>query len=597
MEIRQVKAFWKLTLLPLMLLAAILALSGSAFSEGASERKRIRIIGTSDLHGKFMPWDYALNAESLSGSMAQLKSAIREYRTDNTLLLDAGDTIQDNASDIFVHEDDVHPMVQAMNALDYDVWVTGNHEYNYGMDITRKTIADMKAKVLVGNVYDENGDPIADAYSIFEKDGVRIAVIGMVTPNIVRWDPVNMADCTVTDPLVETRRIIDGIQGQYDLLLGVYHMGIDNEYGVETSGVTDILNACPEFDVMLSSHDHAQIPGMDINGVLVVQNKYMAQTMSVIDLTLEKDGEGWKLVEKEAESIEIAGYEPDPEMEELLAKYDEEARADAEKVIGQLIDGPLAPESEIAGIPTAQIEDTALIDLINAVQMYYTGAPVSAAALFVMDANLYPGDIRKCDMVLIFKYTNTLYKLRMTGAQLKKYMEWSMNYYNTFQPGDLTISFNEDVRIFNYDMFDGVNYEVNISKEPGRRIENLTWPDGSSVEDDDVFDIAVNNYRANSQLLSPGEIFEEDDMPTLLEMDVRGDIGGVRELIGDYIENVKGGSISPECNNNWKLTGYEWDPDLHQKAVEMAANGEIISESSQDGRTPNVRPITEADLS
>ena len=152
----------------------------------------------------------------------------------------------------------------------------------------------------------------------------------------------------------------------------------------------------------------------------------------------------------------------------------------------------------------------------------------------------------KCDMSRIYKFTNTLYKLRMTGAQLKKFMEWSAAYYNTFRPGDLTISFNPDIRAYNYDMFAGVNYEVNIANAPGSRIENLTWPDGVPVADDDAFDIAVNNYRANSQLLTPGEIFEADDMPTLLEMDVRGDIGGVRELIRDYIVNVKGGAISPK---------------------------------------------------
>ena len=106
----------------------------------------------------------------------------------------------------------------------------------------------------------------------------------------------------------------------------------------------------------------------------------------------------------------------------------------------------------------------------------------------------------------------------------------------------------------------------------------------------------MNNYRANSQLLAPGEIFEEGDMPTLLEMDVRGDIGGVRELIRDYIINVKGGTITPECDNNWKITGNDWDADLHQTAVEMLAAGELTIPTAEDGRTPNVKAITEADV-
>ncbi len=125
------------------------------------------------------------------------------------------------------------------------MWVTGNHEFNFGMDIAKKTIADMNCKVLAGNVYDENGDPIADGCTIIDRDGVRVAVIGMVTPNIVRWDAENLKDCKVTDPLEETRKIIDAIQGRYDVLVGVFHMAIDNEYDTPNSGVADILNACP----------------------------------------------------------------------------------------------------------------------------------------------------------------------------------------------------------------------------------------------------------------------------------------------------------------------------------------------------------------
>jgi len=177
------------------------------------------------------------------------------------------------------------------------------------------------------------------------------------------------------------------------------------------------------------------------------------------------------------------------------------------------------------------------------------------AALLDEDANMQPGDICKSDMARIFKYSNTLYKLRMIGAQLKKYMEWSANYYNTFQPVDPTITFDQDIPIYNYDMFAGVRYEVNIANPAGSRIENLTWPDGEPVKDEDEFEIAVNNYRATTQLLAPGTIYEEDDLPELVEMDVHGEIGGVREMIRDYIVTEKGGVIRPECDENWRITG------------------------------------------
>lgn len=153
------------------------------------------------------------------------------------------------------------------------------------------------------------------------------------------------------------------------------------------------------------------------------------------------------------------------------------------------------------------------------------------------------------------------------------------------------------MRSYLYDMFAGVNYEINIANEPGNRIQNLTWLDGTPVKEDDVLTIAVNNYRATSQLLTPGEVYKEGDpLPKLLEIDVRGDAGGVRELIGLYIQDVKGGVITPETDHNWKIVGNDWDPAKHEQAVELLKDGTLTIPTSEDGRTPNVKAITEADL-
>ena len=514
----------------------------------------MRIIATGDLHGKFAPWNYLLNASSPSGSMAQLATAISEYRTKDALLVDAGDTFQDNLADLFIGDADVHPMVRALNALKYDVWVTGNHDYDYGLGTLKKIIRDLKCKTLTGNVYDADGEPIADGSAILERNGVRVALIGMVTPNIARWDASKLAGCAVTDPLEETRRIIDALQGRYDVLVGVFHMGLENEYGMPDSGVTDILNGCPEFDVMVSSHQHQLIPNAEINGALVVQNRPHAQTMVVIDLTLERDGTSWKVVDKTSQSVNIAGYEADPDLLELLKDYDLRARREANQAIGRLEGGALAPESESGGIPAKMLQDTALIDLINAVQLYYSGAKVAAAPLTEADANLYPGEIRRSDIQQIYRFSNTLYKLRMTGAQLKKYMEWSASYFKTFRPGDTAISISGSISAYDYFMFAGVCYEVDLTREPGSRIRHLTWPDGTPVGDDATFDLAVNNYCANSQLLVPGVIYDDaDGLPALVEMDVHSEIGSIHDLITNYIVSVKNGRLLPECDNNWRL--------------------------------------------
>ena len=557
----------------------------------------LQILASSDTHGKFDPWDYAANKADASGSVAQQATAIKQLRTLNTLVIDAGDNIQGNSSQLFLN-DDVHPMIAAQNAIGYDIWVPGNHEYNYGMDTIKKVIGEQKAKVLTGNVYSPEGTPLTDGYTIVRKMDVKIGIIGMVTPNITRWDAVNLAGWNVTNPVDECRKIIDQIKDKVDVLIGVMHMDTENEYGVYGSGVTDLANACPEFNVIIAAHGHKEIPGQEINGVLVVENKNAGATLSEIHLKLQRQTNGsWQVKSRSSESIQVKDYEADPKLVALLAPYDERAKADAVIPIGTLQGGNMAPDNEIENIPSPMIQDTALLDFINEVQMYYTGAQVSATAMTSMTGQMKEGTIRKCDLTSIYTYENTLYKLQMNGAQLRDYMEWSAAFFKTWQPGDVTIAFDPSTRYYLYDAFAGVNYDIDLSQQPGNRIRNLTWPDGRPVQDSDSFVIAVNNYRATTQLLIAADIFAPGEaLPQLLEMDVRGDIGGIRELLGDYIQNVKGGVIHPNVDNNWKLMGNNWSAASHDKAVTLLREGKLALSENQDTRTLPSKAITEADI-
>ena len=557
----------------------------------------LQILASSDTHGKFDPWDYAANKADASGSVAQQATAIKQLRTLNTLVIDAGDNIQGNSSQLFLN-DDVHPMIAAQNAIGYDIWVPGNHEYNYGMDTIKKVIGEQKAKVLTGNVYSPEGTPLADGYTIVRKMDVKIGIIGMVTPNITRWDAVNLTGWNVTNPVDECRKIIDQIKDKVDVLIGVMHMDTENEYGVYGSGVTDLANACPEFNVIIAAHGHKEIPGQEINGVLVVENKSAGATLSEIHLKLQRQTNGsWQVKSRSSESIQVKDYEADPKLVALLAPYDERAKADAVIPIGTLQGGNMAPDNEIENIPSPMIQDTALMDFINEVQMYYTGAQVSATAMTSMTGQMKEGTIRKCDLTSIYTYENTLYKLQMNGAQLRDYMEWSAAFFKTWQPGDVTIAFDPSTRYYLYDAFAGVNYDIDLSQQPGNRIRNLTWPDGRPVQDSDSFVIAVNNYRATTQLLIAADIFAPGEaLPQLLEMDVRGDIGGIRELLGDYIQNVKGGVIHPNVDNNWKLMGNNWSAASHDKAVTLLREGKLALSDNQDTRTLPSKAITEADI-
>ena len=196
----------------------------------------LQILATSDTHGRFLPWDYAANKADTSGSVAQQAAAIAQRRTPSTIVVDAGDTIQGNSAELFL-QDEMHPMSAGMNAIGYDVWVTGNHEFNFGMDTLKRVIAQQKAKVLVGNVYAPDGTPLADGYTILNKQGVKVGVIGMVTPNITRWDSKNLEGWTVTNPVDECRKLTKQLRGQVDVLLGVMHMDPESEYAAPAHGI------------------------------------------------------------------------------------------------------------------------------------------------------------------------------------------------------------------------------------------------------------------------------------------------------------------------------------------------------------------------
>lgn len=557
----------------------------------------LQILATSDTHGRFLPWDYAANKADASGSVAQQAAAIAQRRTPSTIVVDAGDTIQGNSAELFL-QDEMHPMSAGMNAIGYDVWVTGNHEYNFGMDTLKRVIAQQKAKVLVGNVYAPDGTPLADGYTILNKQGVKVGVIGMVTPNITRWDSKNLEGWTVTNPVDECRKLTKQLRGQVDVLLGVMHMDPESEYGVYGSGARDLAEACPEFDVIVAAHGHRSVPGEMINGVLVVENSGNATTLSEIHLQLKRkwDG-GWSIDQRTSEIVSMKDLPADAALSQQLAGYDARAKADAETLIGELRGGNMAPENDVVNIPQPMVQDTALLDFINEVQMYYTGAKVAATSLTSMTSQMKEGPIRKCDTASIYTYQNTLYKLEMNGAQLRSFMEWSAGFFKTWVPGDLTVAFDPSTRYYLYDAFEGVNYEIDVSQEPGGRIRNLTWPDGSPVRDEEVFTVAVNNYRATTQLLIAADIFAPGEpLPKLLEIDVRGDLGGIRELLGEYIRTVKGGVIQPKVNNNWKLVGTNWDEAKRAQALKLLAEGKMPLPGSSTSRTLPGAAVTEADL-
>lgn len=588
-------------------------ITGKSTSTKDSTIVNLQVLATSDQHGRFVSYEYASNEATSNGSLAQLATAIKEQRklNPNTILVDNGDTIQDNSSELFLTKKE-HPMVVGMNELGYDAWTLGNHEFNYlpNLDYVLK---QSQATILCGNVYRPDGTGLGRDYKIINKDGVRVALIGMVTPNIVKWDGKNLEGYKVTDPVVETKEIIKELKGKADLFIAIEHMGINGEYGVANSGITELANNVPELTAIVAGHGHSQIPNQIINGVLVTEPGSNGQALSKIQISLKKSSTGFKVVSKNSQLIYMNDtktgkiYEQDEALVKKLEPFHEIAVKDANSNIGQLINGDLVKNNDIPGIPSIQIQPSALISLINKIQKEYGNADISSAAAFRTDINVKMGSLNKADAAKIYKYDNTLYVVEITGTQLKNYMEWSAQYYNTYKPGDLTVSFNENIRGYNYDMFSGINYDIDISKPVvpidtvasgsphlhflPSRIVNLTKEDGTLVRDTDVFKLAVNNYRYSTTLKS---MFGDDIKVVYQSDEALGDKGRVRELIIDYIKKNK--TITNYIQNNWKLVGMNWSESDRKVLAAYINLGMISIPVSKDGRTPNVRSITTKDL-
>ena len=592
-------------ILPIQVKAAEISETKNSNVTEKTDKKtvNIQILATSDLHGKFMDYDYAQGEESVGG-LNQIATVVKEAKKENpnTLVLDNGDTIQGNYNHLFMNKE--NPMILAMNTIGYDVFSLGNHEFNFGMDKLHNIIgqANQNLHVLCGNLY-RNGKRVFNPYTIKEVDGIKVAIIGVVTQHIMQWDSQNLKGYEAKNPTEEVKKIIGEIKanGGADVYVVTSHASLNGEYG-DGDSAAGIAEANPEVSVVVAGHSHDTVKSELRGNAIISEPASRAKYVSKFNLTVEKNESGIKVLDKSADLISLKGVQGDPELTEKLKPFHEAAINDATAKIGELKGGDLAKPDEVKGIPQSIVEDQGVTDFINEVQLYNSKKflqtkgidpnnvyMVSSAALFSPKANLKEGPISKADVSNIYKFDNKLYVIKTNGKQLKKYMEDNSKFFNKYKDGDLTISFDENVRMYKYDMFEGVKYEINIAKDPGERIENLKFSkDGKPVEDSDVVYLSVNDYRYNSGLaagiMDPGEHEKIYDT-------VNDDISAIRDLISDYIINVKQ-VINRNVDGNWKITGNNWNPEQRALAVKLINEGKIKLPTSSNGRTPNVKSVT-----
>ena len=549
------------------LLCSLFALS--AVSTAMAQEVNIKLLGTSDIHGRVVPWSYGADVEDKSGSYAQIATYVKDVRKNNknVVLVDVGDAIQDNQVDVFAKDKKYykdHPIPKVLNEMKYDIFVLGNHEFNFGMKALDEILKDIKAKKLTANFYHKKNDKrYIDATTIIEKDGVKLGIIGLSTPMSAKFeeDTGNLKDMKFTSPTEEARTQVEKLKAKgVDAIIVIAHMGIENENKIPDTGMRDVINAVDGIDVVIAGHMHKDVPSETIKNTLITEPHRYGTVVSEVDLTFDiNDKKEVKLVKKESKTVPVKELEADKKIAEIYKPYHEKLRELNNVVIGQT-ENEMVPQETKHGVSAAFSKDTGLSSFINDVEQHYSGADVVTFSFDHQKARMDKGNIKKKDIIFNYRYAGgdvTVYEL--TGKQLKEYMEWSANYFDTIQPGDTEYRYNAErkkSKYVTYDIFGGVNYKIDLRNPQGSKIVGLTLADGKPVTDDMKLKVGMNSYRF-AQLNGKGGIWEGQQIPVLWESKVAmgREKGTIQNMMIDYITNVKKGKIDGQSHNRWEIIG------------------------------------------
>jgi 2',3'-cyclic-nucleotide 2'-phosphodiesterase/3'-nucleotidase len=517
------------------------------------DRVQITILGTTDLHGNINPIDYYTNKPDNRG-LAKVATLIKRIRKEhpNILLIDSGDTIQGSPLESFhgrKNNQPPDPMMLVMNSLNYDAMTVGNHEYNFGLKVLEKARGEANFPWLSANTYDvAKQQPHYKPYIVKEVAGVRIGILGLTTPGIPNWDnPPNYAGLEFHEPVSEARKWVAMLRDQEkaDVVVIAMHMGLGEDLRTgevnpgqvahENEAIT-IAKEVPGVDVIFMGHTHRDVPSLYINGVLLTQANYWGRNLARADLYLQKTMTGgWRLYAKSARTLPTDDKaEPDPDVTKIAQPYDNETQGWLTKVIGQ--------SSEELTAKEARFRDTAILDLIQKVQLEAGKADVSMVASFNSEARIAKGPVSVRDIAGLYVYENTLAVLEVTGQQLKDALEHSAKYFKTYVPGKPASDLiDEKIPAYNFDIAEGVTYDLDISRPIGQRIQNLRFR-GQPLSPTRKLRLATNNYRVNGG----GGYTMYKNAPVVYRSSEE-----IRELIIDWLERNKTVPVKP--NNNWRL--------------------------------------------
>lgn len=566
------------------ILLFLLGMFLSTCVKAQEQEVKLKIVQTSDVHGNYYPYDFIRQCDA-QGSLARVCDYVQKERKtygDRLILLDNGDILQGQPSAYYYNYIDtasVHLCAEMLNYMKYDAGNMGNHDVETGRKVFDRWAKNCKFPILGANIVEtKTGRPHFKPYIVLERQGIRIAILGLITPAIPAWLSENLWKGLRFDDMEDTaRRWMKIIREQEkpDLVIGLFHSGKDayrlnGKYNENASA--DIARRVEGFDVVLMGHDHAlaceKIQNVAGDSVWIVNPANNANKVSEIEINILL--EQGKMTKKNIKSrlVSMEDYDIDSNFMEHFKTQEQSIQSFVSRKIGTM--------GQTISTRPAYFGPSAFVDLIHQLQLAISGADISLAAPLSFDAEIQAGDIHVSDMFNLYKYENMLYTMNLTGSEVRKALEMSYALWTQRMNSatDDLLLLRENQRpgaedrakfvnpSYNFDSAAGIRYTVDVTQPEGSKVHIISMADGTPFEEEKMYKVAVNSYRGNGggELLTQGAGIPQEKLSERILTSTDKDL---RYYLMQYIEQK--GHIKPRALNHWKFIPEEWTTPASQR--------------------------------
>ncbi len=540
----------------------------------AKQKKTVTLqfIETSDVHGAFFPYDFT-ERRPMSGTMARVSTYIKEQRKQygkNLILLENGDILQGQPLCYYtnyVATQQPNIAAEVVNYMGYDAQVFGNHDVETGHAVYDKWIKELNCPTLGANIIDlKSGKPYVEPYLMLERDGVRIAVLGMLTPAIPNWlHPSLWSGMRFEEMVGCARKWVKTLREkeQADIVVGLFHSGLEGGITTpdyEEDATRKIAEQVEGFDIIFFGHDHRVHHSTSRNGTLCLNPSCNAMNVAQATVKCQLVNGKWKITSKRGAVVDITGKDADADYLSHFQTQTDNVRNYVERQIGTFLSPMRSRDAFFGSAP--------FTDLIHTLQLEQTKADISFNAPMHFDTDIQAGPVYMSDMFKLYRFENQVYMLRMTGAEIRRHLEMSYDLWvNTMKSADDHImqleqqSVNDNQRsgfknyTFNFDSAAGIDYEVDVTKPDGEKVHILQLSDGRPFDETQWYRVAMNSYRGNGggELLTKGAGIPLDSIPERIVSMSQRDL---RHYLTQKIEQE--GTIQPQALGNWRFVPEEW---------------------------------------